>query len=408
VTRLTLRSGRSGQLLARFIEEDERVFVLDLGDPTVVADGARRLAHGITLWRMGELMEAPPNDPNLLPFLAEYYAGEGMLVWYEEPTWARRLDESFDGGDEPTEVIDRRRSRAVSDGQRARRAAGGAGPSAALAERDRDRARGAAVGPEPPHGVGQIVHVEAEPTEHRSQHVARGPPGVAQRADVQAPVGLAELSAVRTQDQRRVQVGRGRRTQGLPQADLGRRGVEQVSAAHDLGHAVPCVVGHHGEWVADEPVAPDEDRVTRDCGIHLDPPEPAIDKLDAAVRDAEPNGALDVARVAAGARVGAPRPGGSRAHAAVARQPGQRVVVAALRLPRRLFVPVEAEPAQIGPLAGLDLGPGPAEVDVLDPEQQPAPGRADREKRSGERRDVAEVQVSRRGGCEAPDRRDHQ
>lgn len=106
MTRLTLRSGRSGQLLARFIEEDERVFVLDLGDPTVVADGARRLAHGITLWRMGELMEAPPNDPNLLPFLAEYYAGEGMLVWYEEPTWARRLDESFDGGDEPTEVID--------------------------------------------------------------------------------------------------------------------------------------------------------------------------------------------------------------------------------------------------------------------------------------------------------------
>ena len=46
------------------------------------------------------------------------------------------------------------------------------------------------------------------------------------------------------------------------QGDLPRRVVEQVGAAHDIGHALVVIVDHHGELVAPEAVRPAHGEVT--------------------------------------------------------------------------------------------------------------------------------------------------
>ncbi|MBW1878305.1 MAG: hypothetical protein JRJ84_08090, partial [Deltaproteobacteria bacterium] len=50
----------------------------------------QRLLHGFTMWRHGHLIATPPQDPDMMPLLAEYYAGEGLLVFLEEPNWSFR------------------------------------------------------------------------------------------------------------------------------------------------------------------------------------------------------------------------------------------------------------------------------------------------------------------------------
>ena len=95
--RLTLRSGKDGRFLARIVESGSaHPFVLDFGDRRIIDDVQQRLQKGFTMWRFGHLVQAAPQDPELLFLLAEFYCGEGLLVAFEEPTWSGReatLDE---------------------------------------------------------------------------------------------------------------------------------------------------------------------------------------------------------------------------------------------------------------------------------------------------------------------------
>lgn len=95
--RLTLRSGKDGRFLARIVDAGGgHPFVLDFGDRRIIEDATQRLLHGFTMWRFGELIAAAPQEPELLSQLAEFYAGQGLLVALEEPTWNGRdstLDE---------------------------------------------------------------------------------------------------------------------------------------------------------------------------------------------------------------------------------------------------------------------------------------------------------------------------
>lgn len=95
--RLTLRSSKDARFLARIIDAgNSHPFVLDMGDRRIIDDVQQRLHKGFTMWRFGTLVATTPQDPNLLNLLAEFYCGEGLLVAFEEPTWAGRdatLDE---------------------------------------------------------------------------------------------------------------------------------------------------------------------------------------------------------------------------------------------------------------------------------------------------------------------------
>lgn len=66
--------------------------MLDFGDPRIIDDTHQRLLHGFTMWRFGQLLTVVPQDPEMLALLAEFYAGEGLLVAFEEPTWAGRTE----------------------------------------------------------------------------------------------------------------------------------------------------------------------------------------------------------------------------------------------------------------------------------------------------------------------------
>lgn len=88
--RLTLRSGRDGRFLARVVEQSGFPFVLDFGDDRIIEDVGQRLRHGFTMWRFGRLVTAAPTDPDFVQCLAEFYAGEGLLVFLEEPSWIGR------------------------------------------------------------------------------------------------------------------------------------------------------------------------------------------------------------------------------------------------------------------------------------------------------------------------------
>ncbi|MCO4743366.1 MAG: hypothetical protein KC912_01170 [Proteobacteria bacterium] len=88
--RLTLRSGRDGRFLARVIEQNGFPYVLDFGDERIIDDVGQRLHHGFTMWRFGRLVTAAPGDPDLLLLLSEFYSGEGLLVFLDEPGWIGR------------------------------------------------------------------------------------------------------------------------------------------------------------------------------------------------------------------------------------------------------------------------------------------------------------------------------
>ena len=86
---LTLRSGRDGRFLARIVDRGGFAFVLDFGDRRVIDDVSQRLLKGFTMWRMGPLVTAVPQQSEMLQLLAEFYAREGLLVAFEEPNWPR-------------------------------------------------------------------------------------------------------------------------------------------------------------------------------------------------------------------------------------------------------------------------------------------------------------------------------
>ena len=90
MVRLTLRSGKDGRFLARIADSGGNPFVLDFGDRRIIEDIQQRLLHGFTMWRFGKLVTAAPRDVDMVSLLAEFYAGEGLLVALEEPTWVGR------------------------------------------------------------------------------------------------------------------------------------------------------------------------------------------------------------------------------------------------------------------------------------------------------------------------------
>ena len=88
--RLTLRSRSDGRFLARVVEANGYPFVLDFGDRAMITDVSRRLQHGFSMWRYGELLEINPQQPEFMRLLADHYVSEGALVFFEEPGWSGR------------------------------------------------------------------------------------------------------------------------------------------------------------------------------------------------------------------------------------------------------------------------------------------------------------------------------
>ena len=103
--RLTVSSGKDGRFLARIIDPGGFPFVLDFGDQRIIDDVQQRLLHGFTMWRFGQLLTVAPQDREMVPLLAEFYAGEGLLVTLEEPTWVGR--EGAPTAEVPVPTLDR-------------------------------------------------------------------------------------------------------------------------------------------------------------------------------------------------------------------------------------------------------------------------------------------------------------
>ena len=107
--RLTLRSGKDGRFLARIVDRGGFPFVLDFGDRRVIEDASQRLLHGFTMWRHGRLVNAGPQDPEMIQLLADFYAAEGLLVFLEEPNWSFRGVHALPdlgGDDDLTELVE--------------------------------------------------------------------------------------------------------------------------------------------------------------------------------------------------------------------------------------------------------------------------------------------------------------
>ncbi len=102
--RLTLRSSEDGQYLARVIDQGFSPFVLDFGEPGVIADIAQRLQHGFTMFRWGRVVQVPARDPEMLLLLAEHYAAQGLLVFVDEPNWPGRERTLEDRLQDPLEI----------------------------------------------------------------------------------------------------------------------------------------------------------------------------------------------------------------------------------------------------------------------------------------------------------------
>jgi hypothetical protein len=149
VLRLTLRSGSDGRLLARVIERDGVLFVLDFGDPAMLADASRRvLQGGFTVEWQGAVETAHPNNPALLRQLALHYATRGLLAFVDEPDWPRQAiyrplqagpqtllpDEPWDAGDgeRNTELRSRRELVELQDRIDSTRGSGPQLPSAVV------------------------------------------------------------------------------------------------------------------------------------------------------------------------------------------------------------------------------------------------------------------------------------
>lgn len=89
--RLTVRSGRDGRLLARVVDRDGVMFVLDYGDRSILSDASRKVLHGgFNVSWQGGVETAVPGNAALLRQLALFYAQQGLLVCVDEPDWPRK------------------------------------------------------------------------------------------------------------------------------------------------------------------------------------------------------------------------------------------------------------------------------------------------------------------------------
>ena len=121
-------------------------------------------------------------------------------------------------------------------------------------------------------------------------------------------VALAQLVAIRLDDQRHVQVARLRQPEQFLQIQLARRRVEQVGATHHVGHALPGIVQHHGELIGEQAITPSDHEVAdftaqmlTKFALH------AIDEVVVQLRHAQADGrvVIGMAGVAAKARIDA-------------------------------------------------------------------------------------------------------
>lgn len=108
MVRLTLLSSRDAVLAARVVDSGGQPFVLDFGDREVIAAVRRQLQHGFSLQRDGKIDNIPANAPDILACLASHYAANGLLVFFEEPTWVGRQGaepSADDLEDDETELV---------------------------------------------------------------------------------------------------------------------------------------------------------------------------------------------------------------------------------------------------------------------------------------------------------------
>ncbi|MEO0600813.1 MAG: hypothetical protein AAF211_05215 [Myxococcota bacterium] len=82
--RLTVRQTGTSRLLARVVEHDGCIVVLDYGDRQMIEDAMRRVGQGrfVVTWD-GQSQTAQPG-PGMLRLLALHYAASGHIVEVSE------------------------------------------------------------------------------------------------------------------------------------------------------------------------------------------------------------------------------------------------------------------------------------------------------------------------------------
>ena len=80
--------------------------------------------------------------------------------------------------------------------------------------------------------------------------------------DSERTPGFREFFAVGLEDEREVSVARSGELEGVLQLHLPRSALQQVSAAHHVGHFLRGVVHDHGKLIRERTIAPANNRVT--------------------------------------------------------------------------------------------------------------------------------------------------
>lgn len=80
--------------------------------------------------------------------------------------------------------------------------------------------------------------------------------------DRHGQTGLAQLLPVAVQHQRKMRVLHCGQSQALLQQSLPRTGVQQVGAAHDMGHALFGIIDHHRELVSPKAIGAAQYEIT--------------------------------------------------------------------------------------------------------------------------------------------------
>ncbi len=75
---LTLRAKSDSRFLARIVDREGFVFVLDYGDPAVIADATDRIHRGFSMVIDGRPLHVGPGSPDLLERLQQHYAASEM------------------------------------------------------------------------------------------------------------------------------------------------------------------------------------------------------------------------------------------------------------------------------------------------------------------------------------------
>ncbi|MNV57545.1 hypothetical protein D3C71_1498830 [compost metagenome] len=192
--------------------------------------------------------------------------------------------------------------------------------------------------------------------------------------------------AVGAEQQRQVQVMRGRYAQCLLQQNLARRGVDQVRAAHHVADALLGVVHDHRQLIGPETIGPQQDEIAY-VTVHVlrdRPLQRVVESHMAAVGHAQADGRLRALLAGHTVPMDAVLAGqiGAAAVAmeglALRQQSLTRCVVKrmAVALVLHGFVGMQAKGGQCGELLFRRAGDFARRVHVLYPDQPPAVGMA--------------------------------